>query len=376
MVKGGGSSSGGSASGGGGGGGAGTPSAVTVPFSHDFSAAPVVTVSGVSSGAVVNLYSNSSCSTQVGAATASGTTVDITLSGVAAGTHTYYAKSTASGVTSSCSTAKADYTRVACPAGYVEVQGNTSRSTKPFCVMKFEARDVAGVPTSQAAGVPIYNASPNSAKAACVGLNIGATTPYNLISNAEWMAMQHEVTNLTDNTHNNTMSLYVRFPKGFSTDFGSAPLTITDPSDPWTDLPWGGGTGNFDNKRTYVLKSGEIIWDIVGNAGEIVDWGTHATTYTRVPACSSQTTVDMAGTPPCPAIANTNYRMAMLWTQADNNVGQIRSWHIATSLYRGGYQKLTSSGIGTFLMSGDTDLDAVVTGVLPGFRCVFRPELE
>lgn len=41
-----------------------------------------------------------------------------------------------------------------CPTGFIEVPGNSRFGTSDFCVMKYEAKNVGGVPTSQAAGLP------------------------------------------------------------------------------------------------------------------------------------------------------------------------------------------------------------------------------
>jgi hypothetical protein len=41
-----------------------------------------------------------------------------------------------------------------CPTGFIEVPGNSKFGTSDFCVMKYEAKNVGGIPTSQAAGLP------------------------------------------------------------------------------------------------------------------------------------------------------------------------------------------------------------------------------
>lgn len=74
-------------------------------------ASPLIQVSGVSSGDIVKIYSNSSCTTEVGQQTAAGPTVNISLTALSTeGTYYFYAKSFDSSLNSSgCSTASAQY---------------------------------------------------------------------------------------------------------------------------------------------------------------------------------------------------------------------------------------------------------------------------
>lgn len=75
-------------------------------------ASPTITVSGVTSGDGIKLFSDSSCTTQVGSGTASSTSINITLSSPlsAEGTYNYYANATdPAGNTSTCSTATVEY---------------------------------------------------------------------------------------------------------------------------------------------------------------------------------------------------------------------------------------------------------------------------
>ena len=57
-----------------------SPSGLSVSYQYDFDDTPTVSVSGVTSGDTVKIYSNSDCSTEVGSATASSTSVDVTVS--------------------------------------------------------------------------------------------------------------------------------------------------------------------------------------------------------------------------------------------------------------------------------------------------------
>ncbi|MGE4133624.1 MAG: hypothetical protein AB7F86_18450, partial [Bdellovibrionales bacterium] len=73
-------------------------------------ATPTIRVGTVAAGYVAHLYSDASCTTEVGSATATGTLVDVTVAALADGTYTFYAKSeNAGGTFSSCSTANVTY---------------------------------------------------------------------------------------------------------------------------------------------------------------------------------------------------------------------------------------------------------------------------
>ena len=79
---------------------------------------PTIVVYGVESGQSVTLYSNSSCTTSVGTGTSTGTSIDITSSSLSTGSHTFYANTTESSQTSTCSTASVSYgVRPAAPSG-------------------------------------------------------------------------------------------------------------------------------------------------------------------------------------------------------------------------------------------------------------------
>ncbi len=79
---------------------------VTPSSSPSNNVTPVVRVSGVTNGATVYLYNDSTCSVQVATGTASGTSIDLTSSSLSEGTYTLRAKSQNSGSNlSDCSTA-------------------------------------------------------------------------------------------------------------------------------------------------------------------------------------------------------------------------------------------------------------------------------
>lgn len=84
---------------------------------------------------------------------------------------------------------------IVCPTNYVTVPGNQQLGTSDFCLMKYEAKDVSGVATSQAAGTPWVSISQTSAittaAAACAGCH--------LMTEAEWMTVAANVLGVPSN---------------------------------------------------------------------------------------------------------------------------------------------------------------------------------
>ena len=76
---------------------------------------PTITVSGVSSGQSVELFTDSNCSMLVGMATASGQMVDIITSSLSLGLYIFYANITENGLVSSCSSANVSYSVIPNP---------------------------------------------------------------------------------------------------------------------------------------------------------------------------------------------------------------------------------------------------------------------
>lgn len=71
---------------------------------------PIFQISGLTSGDIVKLYTDVSCSLEVASGIATGSSLDIATSALSAGTHTLYAKLTRGPISSSCSHALISYT--------------------------------------------------------------------------------------------------------------------------------------------------------------------------------------------------------------------------------------------------------------------------
>lgn len=98
------------------------------PTSPNYSSTPTFTASGgVVNGDTVKLFTDSGCTTQVGSALSTGTSVSITISALSTiGTYSFYTKSTNSVGTSGCSGALATYNYLG-PSPVIQVSWTANR---------------------------------------------------------------------------------------------------------------------------------------------------------------------------------------------------------------------------------------------------------
>ena len=261
--------------------------------SPGFDNTPTVRVSGVKSGDVVKLFTDSGCTQQVGSATATGTTMDLTTSTLTPGSYAFYASS-GNTQQSPCSSASVNYVLTSCPIGFVAVPGDVTLSTTEFCVMQYEAKawkDVnanaaidngevdadgcgegacttgnwAAIPTyrpvSQADGLPWRQIDQYQARAACNALNDGGSSHYALISNPEWMTIARNI----ENQNSNWSGGAVGNGRLWQGNNNADTVSSYNGSDPEA------GSGR-NSKARHVLSNGESIWDLSGNLWEWVDW--------------------------------------------------------------------------------------------------------
>lgn len=284
-----------------------------------FDTTPTVTVGGVKSGDTVKLFTDSSCSTQIGSAVSSGTSVNVTsTTTLAITTHTLYANSTGiSGGISACM-GGLSYEITSCPNGYIQVPSNAAvGAPNNFCVMQFEAKawnDIDGDnnidageidadgcsdtdgcgtaganwglathrPASTAEGIPWRVIDTVSAWNECDSLNseggrsdidsdVNSDGTFALLSNPEWMAIARNVevqpANWTDGVVSSSAGgCLKRGNQGNNINCTGGVQSYNGP-DPDS------GTGRADSgSAQLVLDNGEIIWDLSGNVEEMIDW--------------------------------------------------------------------------------------------------------
>ena len=174
-----------------------------------------------------------------------------------------------------------------CPTGFIFVPGSAKYGTMPgFCVMKYEAKDVSGTATSQAASAPWVSISQETSRDECRELGAG----YRLISEAEWMTIAENIARVNSNWSSGTAEsgcLYGGHMDNFPANALAADVTGDPDDDPYVGTndastngflcPFaitttaGDATKGKEQRRTFTLTNGNVIWDFSGNVWEWSD---------------------------------------------------------------------------------------------------------
>ena len=251
-----------------------------------------------------------------------------------------------------------------CPSGYIVVPGSSLYNTDAFCVMKYEAKNVGGVPTSEAAAAPWGSIS----QADAVAESTTACTGCHLTTESEWLTIAQNVLYVGSNWNTGAVGsgwLY----RGHTDNNPAAGIAAgTNDADGYT----GTGQTTGEQRRTFTLSNGEVIWDLAGNSWEWTQ-GTIEGAVQPGPTGSSSwrqwNASNVMGTGavqpnPSPIYANP---AAVAWSSA-NNLGMINSTASATELraiLHGSYRGDGSVG-GVFGVSFATT--PTTTGSHIGFR--------
>src|SRR5665647_1914491 len=165
-----------------------------------------------------------------------------------------------------------------CPTGFIVVPGSSTFGTSDFCVMKYEAKNVSGVATSQATGAPwvsiTQTTSLSTATAACSGCH--------LITEAEWMTLAQNVLSVASNWSSGSVGSGYIYSGHNDNNPANALAADTNDANGYS------GTGNSspsNQRRTLTLSNGEVIWDMAGN---VYEW-TSGTTTGGQPGASGYT---------------------------------------------------------------------------------------
>lgn len=164
-----------------------------------------------------------------------------------------------------------------CPTNFITVPGDTEYGTEPFCVMKYEAKNVDGKAISQAAGIPWGSRRQSQAitesNNACVGCQ--------LMTEAQWMTIAKNIALVPLNWTTGVVGL------GQIYSGNSIPSGLPKSADS------GDNTGTA--QRTLKLSNGETIWDFAGNVGE---WTTGTIAGNKQPGLLDDYVSDSSGATP------------------------------------------------------------------------------
>lgn len=153
---------------------------------------------------------------------------------------------------------------ITCPSGMIPVPEGNGQA--PFCVDKYEAKQVGGLATSQASGTPWVSITQYGARNAC------AAVGKHLITEAEWRAIARDIQGVATNWSNGVVGS-AKINDGHSDDAPNTPLAAST-----DDTLACSGTGQTcsdtvwsSQRRTYKLSNGQYIWDFGGNVWEYTD---------------------------------------------------------------------------------------------------------
>ncbi len=274
---------------------------------------------------------------------------------------------------------KGNISPLKCPTGFVSIPGNSTLGTDDFCVMKYEARSNSGLLKSISLGTPYVNISADDAYTECGEImESGFAGSFKLITNPEWMTIARNVEVQDANWSSATVG----------TGHLSRGWTAESADDAWTNSSLASSSkgsclfntaaetcasaGTHKYKRTFVLSTGEDIWDFAGNASEWVDWDDTAG-FTQGPNDTSPANVEDPR-----EVNDINGSLTLLDIQPTDNTYTategVGRWFALTDptaghSARGGGLEWGASG-GAFALSLEED-GSSAPGI--GFRCVYRP---
>ncbi len=150
---------------------------------------------------------------------------------------------------------------------FARVPGNSELGTVDFCISRFEMKNVADAPSSIPAGLPWMLESAVLVESACSALGAEFSVP----TNAQWQTLARNIEGVAENWSGGEVGAgdLARGHVDSSPPVALSVENLEDPCDqsnaPQCTTP--GAT--FSQRRTHVLSSGAIIWDVGGN---VVEW--------------------------------------------------------------------------------------------------------
>ena len=155
---------------------------------------------------------------------------------------------------SSATTIK-DFKSFSCPAQFAYVWDGIE---SPFCVAKFEGKGTEAAPLIAAAGIPTLFSNVTTAKSYCEAFG----AKYGIINNSQWQVLANLVVRQPKNwTGNNYLDGALRVGNVAGVHGNSEGVDIEFPSSP--------NVGGLYSRK-LLLPYNQEVWDLSGNASEIV----------------------------------------------------------------------------------------------------------
>ena len=240
------------------------------------------------------------------------------------------------------------------------VPGDPALGTMDFYVQKYEAKNVAGVPTSEPAGTPWVSITQTDAKRYCTALGAG----YHLLTMEEAQTISRNIENIGWNWTGGVVGsggLWRGHSDNVPPNSLAADVTAAPDDDPYV------GTGNVTSsieRRVHQLSSGQYIWDWSGNVWEWVDMtcegGTGIGLWDATAAYQEWNVVALAD------YEKVRAGPAGAYTSLQNAGQYYGCTVIANAVFRGGYWGADAAA-GVFAFSAAYAPSSVSAGF--GFRC-------
>jgi prepilin-type N-terminal cleavage/methylation domain-containing protein len=232
-----------------------------------------------------------------------------------------------------------------CPSGFIIVPGSGLYGTSNFCVMKYDAKNVGGIATSQASGAPWVSINQTDATTA----GAAACTGCHLITEAEWLTIAQNVLNVASNWSGGSVGTgYIYSGHNDGTQSGGLPADTNDANGYSGETNQGG-----NQRRTLTLSNGQVIWDFAGNVWQ---WTQGTLPNNQQPGLSSDSVVGpkewnnsslILGGLPSSDLPSYGTPAASAWTSAQG-IGLLYSNKNATGTTTEGFLRGGSWGSSTY----------------------------
>lgn len=265
-----------------------------------------------------------------------------------------------------------------CPTNFVPVPALTGYTTSPFCIAKYEMKnDGLGTPVSQPTGTPWTTIDRTTSATECASM-VAGTGNFTLITNAQWQTTARDVELQATNWSGGGIGSVGGLSIGHS---DGTPLSTLAASGDDTDACYGTGQtcdlNTWDQqRRTFQLSNGAIVWDLAGNIWEWVagdnntDFGTDTAlalvTDTTHPTIG--TIGGLTGTAKFHFGASGDYTSLTTGTEGGIGAGIIN--YTSGGIFRGNrWNSITGAGVFRVQLNQSTSW----THSSLGFRCVWTP---
>lgn len=241
---------------------------------------------------------------------------------------------------------------------------------KWFAVMKYEASNVSGKPTSDYVNETRVSITQPDAITACSG------SWFHLITNNEWMAIARNIEQQGSNW--SWDAVWNWFICNWNVTWSD--YTITPANNDTTELAKTCTSNASDNRRALKLSNNAVIWDLSWNSWEHVNKANTPQTQTDYAstsiavsnACWSSAWFSWSwndGQAEC--VYQNNYTRANYWPNgvynANQGMGKIYSYTTSGNIFLRGGCARDGASAGVFTLHLGRDASAAHTGI--GFRC-------